>query len=326
MTRFRGTTGASYTLPILLCCTLTAHVAGARSPFRPIRGGYVTTTDTPTLPITEIMFDPVDIAGKTTAEYVEIHNPGESAVPIGNWRLIDETGTVRGTIPSNSPPVQPGAYVVVAADSSIYLRFPALRDSLNVVVIGRAGFSLNADGDEVVLRDAEGRSVDSVPYRAEWHWEELDDTKGISLERISRSASSIDGRNWSSSLERLGGTPGRRNSRMIPASNSQARLRIEPETLSPDGDGFQDFIRIGYRLPVSRSRITVTLYDRLGRRAARIANNEPAGAEGELIWNGEGENGRPLEPGIYVIRLEAYDQGGIGIASAQAAVVVARKL
>lgn len=276
--------------------------------------------------ISEIMFDPVAIDGTTTAEYIELYNPTDRVVPIDGWRIYDATGKAQGTVPHGAPEVAVGGYVVIAADSSIYLRFPWLHDSSNVVLIGRSSFSLNSTGDDVVIRTAAGETVDSVSYLDDWHWSGISDTKGISLERISPTAPSNDARNWSSSVDPAGGTPGAPNSRSIPVTVTDATLDIVPVTLSPDGDGFEDVARISYRLPSRTSRILVTAYDHLGRFVRRIANNEPSGPEGELIWDGYDQQGQPLEPGIYLLRIEAYDDDGFGLMTAQSSIVIARRL
>jgi len=276
--------------------------------------------------ISEIMFDPIAVDGTTTTEYIELYNPTDSAVSIDGWKVYDGTGKAQATLPSSAPTIAPQGFMVIAGDSTLYLRFPWLRDSSNVVLIGKSGFSLNADGDDVVLRTPTGTTVDSVSYLDDWHWSELSDTKGVSLERISATAASNDDRNWSSSLAAAGGTPGAPNSRSIPVTVTDARLDILPATLSPDEDGFEDVVRISYRLPAATSRILVTVYDRIGRFVRRIADNEPSGPEGELIWDGYGQDARPLEPGIYIVRIEAYDDGGAGLMTAQRSVVIARAL
>ncbi|MEP7217739.1 MAG: lamin tail domain-containing protein, partial [Bacteroidota bacterium] len=276
--------------------------------------------------ITEIMFDPLPVNGAAGAEYIEVRNLEGEPIPIAGWTIHDGSSGTKGTIAATAPPIAPRGSVLFASDSSIYARFPFLRDSTNVIVVGVSSFSLNADGDDVVLRNAAGRTVDSVHYGAGWHRREIGDTKGIALERISIAGPSNDPRNWSSSPAPLGGTPGARNALEIPSSAVEARVSAEPPTVSPDGDGFQDFTRISYDLPSSSSRIVATAYDRYGRPVRRIANNELAPAFGELIWDGRDDAGRPLDPGIYIVRIEAYDDGGGGSFAAQATVIVARRL
>lgn len=276
--------------------------------------------------ITEVMNDPATINGLTTAEYVELFNPHDRPVKVDEWKLYDATAKPIATLPDTAHPLQPGSYVVIASDTSIYLTFPALKDSANVLIIGKQSFGLNLDAEQVVLRNARGATVDSIYYWSNWWGSDVDGTRGVSLERISLTGGSNQKENWSGSVDRLGGTPGRENSRSIPIKVSNATLAAVPETISPDGDGRDDFMRLSFQLPMSTSRIVLQVYDRLGRPMVQIANNEPAPPVGEITWNGYGEDQLPLPQGIYIIRLEAYDASEGAVATAQTTVVVAKKM
>lgn len=273
--------------------------------------------------VNEIMFDPATIGEESGAEYVELLNIGPSAVEVAGWKLFDRSDRAQATIPASTPPILPGEYLVIASDSTIYTRFPALRDAANVVTIGKSSFSLNLDDDEVRIQDGSGETIDSINYFSDWHWSELAGTRGISLERISSSGSSADARNWSSCVASSGGTPGAGNSRSLGVRQSDATLAAIPDILSPDNDGRDDFCRISWRIPRSASIITITLHDRHGRLMTRIVDNEPAPSEGETIWNGLNQRGEALPPGIYLLLLEAYDGSGEGVIAAKTKIIIA---
>ncbi len=276
--------------------------------------------------LNEIMFDPLPFDEESGAEYVELYNLNDRPVRIDGWTVLDATARVQGTVPAGAPLLGPHGYVALASDSSIYARFPALRDSGNVVLLDRTSLGLNGDEDDVVIRSVRGATVDSVRYRSGWHRTTLGETRGFSLERISAGSGTNDRRNWSTSADPLGGTPAARNSLEIPPTTTSAELVASPETVSPDGDGFEDFIRASWRLPTRTARITAFVYDRNGRVVRRLANNEPAAAEGEVIWDGRDDEGRTPGIGPYIIRVEAYDDAGGGVSAAQAVVVVAKRL
>jgi hypothetical protein len=275
--------------------------------------------------INEIMYDPVALDGEPGAEYVELYNPSRRHIALLDWRLYDGTGRAQGTVREIAA-VPPRGLLVLATDSALFRRFPALVDSDNVLIIGPSSFALNVEGDQVVLRRGSGETVDSVPYLDSWHRSELASTKGIALERISVTGSSTDRRNWSSSTAPLGGTPAAWNSVAIVPSARRATLDVGRGVVSPDGDGIEDFLRISFRLPAVASLLVVTVYDRQGRPMRRLAGNELVGSEGEVIWDGCADDGRPLSPGIYVVHLEAYDADRGGTVTADAPAIVARRL
>lgn len=271
--------------------------------------------------ITEIMFDP---AGGHGSEYVELYNPTSATISLRNWKLYDATGKAQATL-ARSSSIEPGAYLAIAADSLFFVQFPSLLDSPSVRILGRSSLGLNSSGDDVVLRDAAGATIDSVSYLPAWHRPDLDDADGTSLERASPSAPSTDARSWSSSVARSGGTPGAPNSIGLTPRVASAEIAVEPATISPDADGFQDVVRISWRLPLRTARVMITLHDRHGRLIDRIVNNEPSGPEGEVIWRGYDPRGMPLPPEIYVVGIEAYDPVGIALVAARTGVVVARR-
>lgn len=276
------------------------------------------------LVISEIMFDPLPYGEFAGAEYLEVYNPNNRPIPLAGWRVADGSGEER-ILPEHAPFVTPGAFAVVAADSGIYHRFPFLQDSTNVLLLG-ADLGMNNTGDDALLRNPHGRVIDSVRYSDSWHWNQLDDTKGIALERLTLSADANDPFNWSSSVAKPGGTPGAPNSRAVAVPTFSADLATDPQRVSPDGDGFEDFTRISYKLPTAGGRVVLSIYDRHGRRVARPLNNELAAPQGDIIWDGTDDDGRPLPIGIYVLRMELYPADGSGTKTAQSVITVARRL
>jgi hypothetical protein len=188
------------------------------------------------------------------------------------------------------------------------------------------GFSLNNDGDAVVLKDLTGQTIDSVAYLPGWHHPDVVDTKGRSLERINPNIESNDPRNWSTCTTILGGTPGKVNSIMTLSITSNSLISISPNPFSPDGDGFEDFCIIRYTLPLMTSTINVKVYDIKGRLVRTLANGELAGRQGELVWNGFDDNKQRSRIGVYVIFLEATDRSSGKVVTAKAVAVVAARL
>ncbi|MBI1804129.1 MAG: hypothetical protein HY033_09215 [Ignavibacteriae bacterium] len=64
----------------------------------------------------------------------------------------------------------------------------------------------------------------------------------------------------------------------------------------------------------------------MGRLVRTLANSEPAGAQGELVWDGLNDNRERVRMGIYVVLLEAFDSFGGSIETRKGIVVVAAKM
>lgn len=281
--------------------------------------------------INEIMYEPLQ--GQN--EWIELLNRSSLPVDLARWRFSDRptaTGSTNTfTITTQSRVVQPGEFVVVAAESTILSLFPHLRlpadPAVHLLILNRSsGFSFNNDGDDVVLADRTGSVIDSVSYSPKWHHPDVTDTRGRSLERINPNLDSNDPRNWSTSALAAGGSPGRPNSVFTSSLPSAAALSFSPNPFSPDGDGFEDFCIIRYNLPLSTSLIRITVFDVRGRTIRTLANSELSGSSGEIIWDGLDDEKRRVRVGPYVVLIEAIDGQGGTVATAKGVVVVATKL
>ncbi|MBI5477055.1 MAG: lamin tail domain-containing protein [Ignavibacteriales bacterium] len=278
-----------------------------------------------TIVINEIMYQP-----KTgDAEYVELLNNGCDSVDLFEWRLTDfkDTNLSKKYVISNSSfVIGSGEFLVIAFDSSIYNRFSYLRDSNYKVIIKDGCLSLNNDGDNIILSDLTGEIIDSVHYFSSWHNPDIEDVEERSLERINPNLSSTDRRNWSTSASSLGGSPGLNNSLYITSVPNDATISFSNNPFSPDGDGFEDATIIHYELPATTATIRIRIFDSVGRLVRVLAENEPSGSLGDIIWDGYNDNRNRVRVGIYVVLLEALDGFGGSAKSAKAAVVVAAKL
>ena len=103
-------------------------------------------------------------------------------------------------------------------------------------------------------------------------------------------------------------------------------ISISPNPFSPDGDGFEDFCIIRYNLPAMTSTLILKIYDIKGRLVRTLANGELAGTQGEIVWDGIGDNKQRARIGVYVIFLEATDRSSGKVMTAKAVAVVAAKL
>ena len=126
-------------------------------------GGDERTLDAPPLPlILEAYYHAL-----RADEYVVLANPGNAAWNVTGWTITDGEGTLR--FPADSA-IAANARAVVAQNSTAYwedsLRSADFRygagNATPMLVAGSV--RLNNDGDEVILRDASGATVDLLAY------------------------------------------------------------------------------------------------------------------------------------------------------------------
>jgi hypothetical protein len=276
--------------------------------------------------INEIMYQP--FAGD--AEYVEFVNAGPRTIDLCRWVLRDDKGpgVILPPVLNGATVLPPGGVAVVASDSSIFNRFPALREmDPGRVLVRSHGFpALNNSGDRLVLCDPTGSVIDSVAYDPAWHNPAVVDHTGRSLEKLAPMLTSNDRRSWSTCLKPEGGTPGLTNSIFTLVVPGQSRLSFSPNPFSPDNDGRDDVVLVYYEVPVTPTTLNISIYDVRGRLIRRLANNEHGGLRGEIPWDGRDDQGRCARIGMYVVLLESVDEKGGQLFTAKGVVVLAGKL
>ncbi|WP_324786600.1 lamin tail domain-containing protein [Streptomyces sp. H51] len=106
----------------------------------------------------------------TAGEGVEIVNIGGTAIDIGGWTIRDGTA-VRHTFASGTT-LQPGKAITVFGGAS------AIPGGIVAVAASTGGLSLSNSGDQVILRDSAGATVQSMSYSSS-----LSNTDGVSANR-----------------------------------------------------------------------------------------------------------------------------------------------
>ena len=148
-------------------------------------------------------------------DWVELFNPTNKNIDIGNWVFKDEDNDHNFTIPANQV-MSPGMYLVLCRDT---LEF---KDDFPSVInfAGDLGFGLSGGGELIRLFDSNGNLVDEVTYDDADPWPAEADGAGPTLELIHPFLDNGLGQNWSAS-DIYGGTPGIINS-VYSADNSNS--------------------------------------------------------------------------------------------------------
>ncbi len=271
--------------------------------------------------INEIMYNP----DTSNCEFVELFNNSAKPIEIGGWNIVDEDGnnfitSITGKI------LKPADYFVLSADSSILKNYKQLKNFKNISIKNKSSLNLSNEGELIFLRDFRGRIIDSIGYNSKWQNSSINETKNISLELINPQLNRNTGKNWSSSVNKNGATPGGKNSIFVKKLINKSKIFISPNPFSPDNDGFEDFTFISYKLTQPTAQIRIKIYDSKGRLVKILRNNTPSGSEGTITFNGLDENAQPLKVGIYIVLLEAVNTSNTIIETVKAALVIARKL
>lgn len=133
--------------------------------------------------ITEIMYNTPSV---DSFEYLEIYNNGTAAADLTGWQFSAGVDYTFGAYTLN-----PGDYVLVSNDSAAFFN-----------VFGTTAFQwvsggLSNGGEDVVLVDAAGSTIDSVNYDDAGAWPSDADGSGYSLTLCDFNTDNADPANWS---------------------------------------------------------------------------------------------------------------------------------
>ena len=151
-----------------------------------------------------------------------------------------------------------------------------------------------------------GNILDQLKYASTWHAPLIEDTEGVSLERLDATGPTQSEQNWFSAAQSIGyASPGAKNSQQIGTQQKGALTLTHPE-LSPDQDGYHDFLEIHYELPTANMLVQATIYTLSGQLVKQLTTNALFGTTGILIWDGSTEYGTLASAGIYILEFKAF--------------------
>jgi hypothetical protein len=134
---------------------------------------------------------------------VELYNKTTVSVSIKNWKLC--VGTTCKSIPDVSIPAD--SFLVLTSMTAMAM-FPA-----EVNVVGISSFpALTNTGQMLQLLNAEGNIISVISYTDNWYQDTFKKNGGYSLEQIDAGNPCGGMDNWKASVDKTGGTPGKKNS------------------------------------------------------------------------------------------------------------------
>lgn len=259
--------------------------------------------------ISEVLFNPLPGG----SDFMEIWNRGQEAIDLADLRVAtwdEETGQLANWHHlSTEHRIIPPHGVLALSENPSHLQehYSAAPNNLQISDLP----SLPDKGAALVLMRHDLEVLDRIALSEEAHFPFLASVEGVSLERLDFSRDALSVSQWQSSPAAYQyATPGWLKSPKSTASNTQ--WTCQPDYLSPNGDGYNDWISFSYQLAQS-AWVQVGIYDRFGHKLKDLSTGEQVPASGQFIWQGRGENGDICESGLYIALLEyRYPSGKMG--------------
>lgn len=87
-------------------------------------------------------------------------------------------------------------------------------------------------------------------------------------------------------------------------THTSPSIHLITESISPNGDGYEDEACVSYALPDEDYRATLSVYTPTGVLVRHVCQNQSLPAAGTLCWDGINAQGSPVEIGVYVLAIE----------------------
>jgi hypothetical protein len=245
--------------------------------------------------INEILFDPP----ANGADFIEIYNISNKFISLSNCTISNHA--VSYSLPKHV--MKPHSFLALCPDTAFLIAYYPQAEIQNLRT-QQLPYFYN-DSGTCILR-SESLILDQLNYKSAWHSPLVLDPEGVSLERLNATASTQSAQNWFSAAQSAGfATPGVVNSQQL-AAKQNGQLYLSHPELSPDQDGYHDFLEIQYQLPAPNMLVQADIFTLSGQLVKHLTNNELFGTEGVLIWDGSTEYGAIASSGIYILDFVAF--------------------
>ena len=261
------------------------------------------------LAINEVLFNP----GSAGVDFVELYNKSNKLIDVKNCLIAkrDDAGNISSYawIAPDGFTLKPQGYLVATSSTQNIQQTYFCLNRENLVTVNLP--SLNDDAGNIMLLDNKGRIFDELNYTNNMHVPLLDDENGVSLERIDFNRPTSDLTNWTSAAASVGyATPTYKNSQYLQTQHADYTIQLQPKTISPDGDGYQDVMNINYTLNQTGYTGTLTIFNDAGVAVKTLFKNNILGTSGTYTWDGTLTDGTKVPIGIYVFYLEIFNLTG----------------
>lgn len=244
--------------------------------------------------ISEILFDPYP-GGE---DFVELYNRSGKYLDLNGLVIRNDQNEASKEVGSITMP--PGTYLALTEDVGFLEQEYKPVSEANIEFQELPAF--NNDMGNVTLTSSASEIIDSYTYSEDQHFQLIDDTEGVSLERVSFDISADEERNWQSAAENVRfATPGYKNSSNVSIAIGELNFEIQKETFSPNQDGENDQMILTYNLDKSGFLANISVYDAAGFKIKDLSTNELLANQGIITWDGTTNDNQIADLGIYII-------------------------
>jgi len=251
------------------------------------------------LVISEVLTDPFS-GGE---DFLEVCNISEKFIKLDSLIIRNAQRNEEKVIRSNLL-LFPGQYAAISKNTVFLKETYRTPDTARFIESILPAFNVSdANFSLITIENGRKVTIDSFDYTENMHFILIDDTKGVSLERINLQGQTNDKNNWhSASSQSKFGTPGYKNSNSVVLNSvMDESIQLDKKIFTPNGDNIDDFVLLQYKLDKPGYLATIKIFDSEGFPIADLTNNFLLGTEGSIKWDGIDAEGNVVKIGMYIV-------------------------
>ncbi len=261
----------------------------------------------------EILFNPLP----GVSDFIEFYNNSDKIIDAARLLLVsvNSSGDTSSLyqLSGEHRCILPGTYYTVTTDKSSIIS-AYIRADPSAIFETTSLPSMPDDKGHLILFNRELDLIDEIVYNDDMHFPLLSGDEGVTLEKCRTGSNSSERQNWHSAAETAGwGTPGMDNSVTMEEQTTDEMAVFSSTKISPDNDGFEDFLMIDLNLSGYENVVSIRIFDETGTFVERLAENFLCGPEASIRWDGTLLDGTLAETGIYIILVSVFDGSGKSI-------------
>ena len=256
--------------------------------------------------INEILFNPLPKG----VDFIELYNISDKYISLNTlqFKVYKNAQLSQKITLETSQAIGPKQYITLTTDSLLLKNDYPL--AIQIQELPKIPEMNNTEGI-ISLYTSADHFMDSIHYHENQHFALLNDYDGVSLERINFGGKGHDPHQWHSASSEVGyATPGNKNSQFISDEEQKLEFNLSSKFVSPDGDGYEDYLALKYHLKALGYILNGYIYNLSGFLMHQPFNNISIGSHGLLKWDGVLNDGSKLPIGNYILQVEAFNSTG----------------
>ncbi len=263
------------------------------------------------LVINEVLYDPFTDG----SDFVEIFNTSSYKIDLSTIQLAvkDDDNSIESlaTLSNENFYLNPQTYMAFTSSKTDILKYYMSKEEENIFDVTGFPAYVNETGTVVLLFN-DTVILDQFTYKDDLHFKLIDNTEGVSLERVNPYKPTQENSNWHSASEYAGfATPAYQNSQYSEGTPAgEEHVIVTPHVFSPDNDGIDDYADINYKFDNPGFVASIFIFDAKGRIVIQLADNLLLSTEGTVVWDGTDADDKEVSAGTYLVFMKVFDLNG----------------